>query len=59
MTKNYIFFFFFFLQLIRFGVKNVSPFKFLDKEPQIIFLFRKERDSTTILIVITGLDLFI
>lgn len=51
MTKNYILFF---LQLIRFGVKNVSPFKFLDKEPQIIFLFRKERDSTTILIVITG-----
>lgn len=50
MTKNYILFF---LQLIRFGVKNVSPFKFLDKEPQIIFLFRKERDSTTILIVIT------
>lgn len=47
MTKNYILFF---LQLIRFGVKNVSPFKFLDKEPQIIFLFRKERDSTTILI---------
>lgn len=57
MTKNYIFFFF--LHLIGFGVKNVSPFKFLDKEPQIIFLFRKERDSTTILIVITGLDLFI
>lgn len=57
MTKKSILFFF--LQLIRFGVKNLSPFKFLNKDPQIIFLFRKERDSTTILIVITGLDLLI